>query len=96
VISQIDPEKYGYVKLEGYFENGLYGGQKANPAVIAKSLNDIGITRFVFKITYVGQFDMKFVCYVHESQKVEDEAWERLDKDGEDHAEIMKRALKGI
>jgi hypothetical protein len=55
----IDPSDYGYVKLEGDFENGFYG-RSDNPTAIYKRLHDAGHKRLLFNIDGVGQFDTTF------------------------------------
>lgn len=56
----VNPADYGYVKLEGDFENGFHPGQNANPREIYKRLHDAGHKRLLFNIDSVGQFDMYF------------------------------------
>ncbi len=67
-ISSIDPSEYGYVKLEEY-ESGLHPGQTDDPRKVAKELRAKGITRFLFNLDDVGQFDARWSCWV----KIEDE-----------------------
>lgn len=63
------PEEYGYKLLEiEPFQNGFYPGQDASPKLIADILEQVGVSRYLFSITNVGQFDMDFVVYIHESQ----------------------------
>jgi hypothetical protein len=53
--------EHGYVLIDQY-ENGFHPGQNDDPKQIAD-----GITGdYVFKITNVGQFDMRFNVYVRE------------------------------
>lgn len=66
-----DLEGPGYVKLDGDFQNGLYGGQSASPEKIAADLRSRGVSRFVFKIDSKGQFDLKFSCWVHREEITE-------------------------
>lgn len=68
ITIDIDLDKHGFVKLQGDLENGLYGGQKADPKVIGKSLRKHGIDRYVFVIDSVGQFDMSFSVWVDKDQ----------------------------
>lgn len=68
VSINLDPEKYGYVKILEDQQNGLYGGQSADPRVIAQSLREKEVTRFIFKIDSVGQFDLTFSTYVFEDE----------------------------
>ncbi len=92
----IDPEDHGYVLVEAGFEHGLHYGQDADPKVIAESLKKMGVTRFVFMVDGVGQFDVDFSLYVHESEadKISDEAWESAKKNGPSVAAGMERALQ--
>lgn len=93
----IDPTAHDYVKLSQEFENGLYGGQDASPEKIAEALRARDVTRFLFRIESVGQFDMKFACYVHkdEADRV-GELPEDQTKADLDPAEGLKRALQSI
>lgn len=77
VTIDIDLEEHGYVKANNNedtwrgdsYQHGLYGGQDDNPRAIAKTLRSWGIGRFLFTIDGVGQFDMDFSVWVHESEK---------------------------
>ncbi|MFA5375921.1 MAG: hypothetical protein WC455_09280 [Dehalococcoidia bacterium] len=90
----INPEDYGYIKLNSEaYEHGLYGGQNDDPAAIAKVLKEKGATRILFKIDSVGQFDLDFSVYIHESKY---DSWLRdpVGK-GVDPAVVMQAALAG-
>jgi hypothetical protein len=63
-----DLEELGYTKYDRDFENGWYGGQNDSPEVVAESLRKLGINRFVFEITDVGQFDIDFCVWIHNSE----------------------------
>lgn len=91
-----DPTDHGYTLLESGFEHGFHPGQDADPAVIAKSLSEFGVKRFLFMIDDVMQFDMKFSLYVHKSEfeNIDPEKWENMDKDGPSVSEGLKRALQ--
>jgi hypothetical protein len=70
-LRNIDPSEYGYVKLQGDFENGLHAGQNDDPEEIYQDLRVRGETRpLIFVLDGVGQFDMKFSVWV----KLKDEA----------------------
>jgi len=56
----ISPEDYGYIKLEGDFENGFHPGQNDKPTDIYKRLHAAGHKRLLFNIDGVGQFDISF------------------------------------
>lgn len=90
----VNPEHHGYKLLADDFQNGLYGGQSADPARIAKHLESCGIYRYIFRIDSVGQFDLSFSVFVHEDEM--DLAPSDLDSDGPDPAVMMKRALENI
>ena len=60
VNDHIDPADYGYVKLEGDFENSFHPGQNDNPREIFKRLQAAGHKRLLFNISSVGQFDIRF------------------------------------
>ena len=68
-IDTVDPEEHGYVKANNErYENGWYGGQNDDPKAIAKNLEEHGITRYLFVIDSVRQFDLSFSVYVHEDE----------------------------
>lgn len=93
----INPEEHGYMLLEEEFVHGFHPGQANDPRVIAKSLWDLGIDRFLFTIDSVGQFDIQFSVYVHEDEikSLDMEAWEGAKKRSDvDPATMMQRALK--
>jgi hypothetical protein len=95
----VDVEDHGYKRLNtDPFEHGLYGGQSANPKAIGEALEACKVTRYVFTLDSVGQFDARFSVYVHESEWTAGLA-DRLadaETDGPDPAEGMKRALRNI
>lgn len=94
---EINPAMHGYVLVKGGMENGWYGGQDDDPRVIADALRKKGITRFMFTIDSVGQFDLDFSCWVHESEADLLEENEELPSAGDhDPAEVMKQALKDV
>lgn len=65
----IDPAAHGYWLAQDEFESGWYGGQDADPKTIAKTLRSKDISRFLFRIDSVGQFDLSFSLFLHESEK---------------------------
>jgi hypothetical protein len=62
-ISSINPSEHGYVKLEEC-ETGWHPGQNDNPREIGKALRAKGITRYLFNLDDVGQFDAKWSVWV--------------------------------
>ena len=95
----LDLEGLGYTRLDENFQNGLYGGQSADPHKIGEALNKREITRFVFQIDDVGPFDSRFSCWVHDDDMPEGVGADGLDlsrseTDGVDPAEMMKAGLK--
>ncbi len=56
----INPADYGYVKLEGEFENGMHPGQNDNPRTIYKRLHESGHKRLLFNIDEASQFYFRF------------------------------------
>jgi len=66
-IDSVDPEEHGYTEVWAEFENGLHGGQMDSPHAIARAFEERGWADFVFSITSVGQFDVKFKVYVRTS-----------------------------
>ena len=63
-IDSVDPEEHGYTEVWAEFENGLYGGQMDSPHAIGRAFEERGWDDYVFSITSVGQFDVKFKVYV--------------------------------
>lgn len=63
-IDSVDPEEHGYTEVYAEFENGLYGGQMDSPHAIGRAFEERGWDDFVFSITSVGQFDVKFKVYL--------------------------------
>ena len=95
-IDGIDPTEHGYKLLEEGFQNGLYGGQSADPKKIGKSLQKQGVERFIFKMDSVGQFDCEFSVYVHEDdyEKLDKDDYEESEKAGPDPAQQMQEYLR--
>ena len=95
-----DLEELGYVEMDEDFQNGLYGGQKDDPHAIGKALESRDITRYVFQIDRVGQFDCHFSCWIHESELTDfQREYGVAFEEGETHAAIdpavaMKQALR--
>jgi len=85
----------GYRLLESDFENGVYGGQSADPREIGKSLRKLGVYRYLFVLDSSGQFDIDFSVWVHEDEweKIDEEKWGEAKKEGADPAISMKNAL---
>jgi hypothetical protein len=93
---QINLEENGYIKVEDGFENGFHTGQDASPELIANALTKQDIHRFIFNLDGVGQFDINFSVYIHESEqdKLNKENFDETEKDGPSNSEALKRALK--
>ncbi len=67
-FGEFNPDDYGYVKVnKESYENGWYGTTD-DPKAIAKELRNKGVRRFIFTIDGVGQFNMEFSVWVHESE----------------------------
>lgn len=97
----IDLEENGYQKIDIDFENGIYGGQCADPQEIAKSLEKLNISKYIFQIDSKGQFDISFSVWVSNDEVEEfggieslTESLENENTDGVDPAEMMKEGLK--
>lgn len=71
-IKGIDPAAHGYKLFKADLEHGFHPGQAADPRVIAKALRAQGVTRFLFTLDRVQQFDLRFSVYIHE------EDWKNL------------------
>ena len=94
---EIPLEDNGYVKVnEEEYCNGLHHGQTDNPEKIAIALRSQSIERFIFAIDSIGQFDMDFSVYVHESEvnKLNREELDNADIAGPDPEEMFKKAMK--
>lgn len=91
----IDLTQLDYVLLEERFEIGLYGGQSANPALIADAVTDQGVERFLFKLDATRQFDTEFSLWVHKSEltKLDQEQFSAAPKNGHDHAAGLRDSL---
>lgn len=91
----LDPTEHGYVRIEADLEAGLHPGQNADPNKIAEALELMGITRYLFKLDSVGQFDATFSVYVHEDdfEYFDPELYETADKETP-WARNMMRALE--
>lgn len=69
-IKDIDPADYGYIKVnEDSYASGWHPGQNADPHKVAKELRAKGISRFLFHIDDVGQFDTHWSVYVHSEEE---------------------------
>ena len=75
VMLDVDPTQHGYVlvnKSDRYgdrFQNGWHPGQTDSPDTMSKALRLTGISRFLWRVPSVGQFDVDFVLYLHEDEK---------------------------
>lgn len=67
-LPDIDPADHGYWRAGDNYESGWHPGQADHPEEIAKILKAIKVDRFLFVIDSVGQFDVHFSVYVHESE----------------------------
>ena len=63
-IDSVDPEEHGYTEVWAEFENGWYGGQMDSPHAIGRAFEERVWDDYVFSITSVGQFDVKFKVYL--------------------------------
>lgn len=97
----IDLTQHGYVKLEGEYENGFHPGQDVDPKVIAKSLEEMGIERFIFSLDSTEQFDIRFSVWIAKdefdnltAEKMTE--WETLPKNGPSVSDGLRRALQSI
>ena len=90
----LDLEAHGYVQIEQEFESGFYGGQCDDPEKIALGMGMLGLSRYLFVLDRVGQFDIRFSVWIHKDEK---EAWETrgqdIDSAGVDPARMLKNAL---
>jgi len=69
-MDEINPSDYGYIQVnEDSYQTGFHPGQNDDPHKIAKELDSKGITRYLFNIDSVGQFDSNWSVYVHSSEE---------------------------
>lgn len=96
--NDINPEDFGYHKLDIDFEHGFHHGQDADPKLIGKALDKVGVSRYLFVITGVGQFDIDFTVYIHEDEQEKyADALRSLEEEptnGPSNAEALKRGLQ--
>jgi hypothetical protein len=92
----VDLEQAGYVLLESGYEQGFHGGQDADPRVIAKTLKDQGVERFLFDLDSVGQFDLSFSVWIHKDEisKLDEAAFASAPNDGPSVSEGLRRSLE--
>ena len=64
----INPASYGYVQWNGGFETGFHPGQNDDPRRVAKEIEAAGITRYLFYMNSVGQFDANWSAWVHDNE----------------------------
>ena len=67
----IDPVEHGYILVNSghMFESGFHPGQTDDPEPMSKTLRLNGVSRFLWTIPSVSQFDLSFNLYIHESIK---------------------------
>lgn len=95
VTFDLNLHKAGYRRLPLDLENGWYGGQADDPKVIGKSLRDLRVKRFLFKIDDKGQFDMKFSVWVHKDEHRKAKAGiKKVQTQGADPADALRTALQ--
>lgn len=95
-LDNIDPEDHGYIKYSEQFENGLHGGQADSPDMIAQFLKSKGITRFLFTLDWVGQFEMEFSVWIHKEHKKLMKGLVIENCHGPDPAEMAQKALREV
>lgn len=96
VTFDLDLEEHGYRKLDGEYQNGLYGGQTDDPEIIAKALKAKGVERFIFDLDSVGQFDLHFSVWVHEDEDISEDALDSEVTGGSDPAQDLQKALASV
>lgn len=65
----LDLKAHGYSHVSQQREAGLHPGQNGDPKLIANVLRTMGITRFIFSLDSVGQFDVSFSVWIHKSER---------------------------
>ncbi len=75
VSIDINPAKFGYVRLKDGFESGFHPGQNDDPKSITAKLRTAGETRpLLFKIDDSGQFDIGFSVWARLTEAEETES----------------------
>lgn len=72
-ISRINPGDHGYVRYNGDFENGFHPGQTDDPAQITKTMQALGLSRIIFNLESVGQFDVRFSAWYVPAEDEDDD-----------------------
>jgi hypothetical protein len=91
----IDPTEHGYKLVLDDLENGFHYGMDADPKVIAKEMENLGVSRFLFAIKSNSQFYTTFQLYVHEDELDNlPEEPESIKTDGPSIAGGLERALR--
>jgi len=95
-ISSIDPDDYGYTRINEDFASGFHSGQDADPKLIGGALEDQGIYRYIFQIDSRGQFDTKFSVWVHSSEmdRFDERHFNNAHTDGPSNAARLRSGLK--
>lgn len=94
----ISPSDHGFARLDNVFEHGFHPGQDADPRKIAAALEARGVTRWLFTLDSVGQFDARFSVWAdaEEFAALPPASRELSDaeSDGPSVSEAMKRGLQ--
>lgn len=75
VLIQARLDDYGYKRITRYFSNGLFGDQRHDPKLIHQSISEMGINRFLFRLTNKTRFSVSFSVWIHENQ------WDNFDNE---------------
>lgn len=67
ITLNVDLEVYGYKNVLHDLQRGMHYGMDADPAVISDSLQEMSITRFLFKLDEKNQFYIAFSLWIHDS-----------------------------
>ncbi len=90
----LNPEQHGYLRILEGLENGLHEHMAADPKVIAKELQQLGVKRFLFVIDDTSQFYITFSCWVHEEEVKKVENIDIKTDAAVSPATMMKRAMQ--
>jgi len=91
-MDEIDHSNYGYIRInEDLYASGWYPGQHDDPADIAKELRGKGISRFLFNIDSVEQFDSHWSVFVHKDEEHLLNVSEDDESEDEDEEEIEEK-----
>lgn len=64
----VNLREYGYKGVRVTYETGWHAGQTDDPHAVAASLEDLGVTKYIFQIDENRQFDTSWSVWVHKTE----------------------------